>query len=309
MCPLVLVSEALHYDISYLLFFAVRFISIKVICSKILIIPIFLRRPDRVEGDSVRFGPLSYVTAFSGGGVKDVTSRYPHSFHILLIDVMPKKNVGSPRDIEASILFIKPYVSCANFLVPEIYWSQIKFHLLLHNRLEIVGRCCLLDAYLIEKKYWWIQNYSSENVEHGRMILCRYVSNVPQMEKIRAPNLKWWERTLRPLRRNEVKATKEYLSSSANPNAEIQGSSQAVLKEEILDLTEDNKDYYGKAGNSLQNIEEDPKPKSKGQMLREALEDMMKSERDSAHAKKSQKRKAKEEVIFWFAFSLRIFWF
>ena len=34
-----------------------------------------LCRPGSVEAGSIRFGPLAYVAAFSGGGVKDITSR------------------------------------------------------------------------------------------------------------------------------------------------------------------------------------------------------------------------------------------
>jgi hypothetical protein len=35
-----------------------------------------LCRPEMVEGGSMRYGQLAYVAAFSGGGAKDVTSRY-----------------------------------------------------------------------------------------------------------------------------------------------------------------------------------------------------------------------------------------
>ena len=44
-------------------------------------------------------------------------------------------------------------------------------------------------------------------------IVCRYVSNMRQAEKLRKPVAKWWGTTLRPLRAAEIHATSSHLSS------------------------------------------------------------------------------------------------
>lgn len=103
------------------------------------------------------------------------------------------------------------------------------------------------------------------------------------MEKHRGENLKWWNRTVKPLRKLESQTTNRYLSSGTA--FELHNAPKGVLEEDIVDLTEDATKVQPQGNGSDWN--------QKISDLQQYLEASTKQE-----TKKTSKRKAENEVIF-----------
>lgn len=97
--------------------------------------------------------------------------------------------------------------------------------------------------------------------------VCRYISNLRAAEKVKKPNVKWWGKTLKPLRTAEVQATANHLARQQEAPAE-RNLTQAVAPS--AGSPEPSTALSSKPSRSLQKLKQEVSRRSTG---RKAFQD------------------------------------